>query len=75
MGFTGAYLYAGGAWTTLDPEKDLTPTLAEPWMYIHIFDSDIATVRYEPHGAGAGVAYLGSTPRHYFDDPGRVRSH
>jgi hypothetical protein len=35
---------------------------------VNIHDSDIATVRYELHGPGSGTAYLGYTPRTYFDD-------
>jgi hypothetical protein len=41
---------------------------ATPWLSVYIHDSDIATVRYEPAGPGSGTAYLGYTPRTYFDD-------
>jgi hypothetical protein len=43
-------------------------TSRRPWLSVYIHDSDIATVRYEPHGPGSGTAYLGCTPRTYFDD-------
>jgi hypothetical protein len=35
---------------------------------VEIYDSDFATVRYEPSGPGSGTAYLGCTPRTYFQD-------
>ncbi|WP_192749898.1 hypothetical protein [Actinopolymorpha pittospori] len=37
-------------------------------MQLDIHDSDITTVRYRPVGSGTGVAYLGTTPRTYFED-------
>ena len=37
-----------------------------PWLSVDIYDSDFATVRYEPPGPGSGTAYLGNTPRTYF---------
>jgi hypothetical protein len=46
------------------------PTISEPWFVVDIHDSDIATVVYRPAGPGSGVAYLGHTPRTYFEDPG-----
>jgi hypothetical protein len=38
-----------------------------PWLSVDIYDSDFAAVRYEPPGPGSGTAYLGNTPRTYFD--------
>jgi hypothetical protein len=41
---------------------------AEPWLQIYIHDSDFTAVTYRPTGAGSGSAYLGDTPRTYFQD-------
>ena len=38
------------------------------WLSVHIHDSDFAIVRYQPAGPGSGTAYLGCTPRTYFED-------
>jgi hypothetical protein len=62
MGFFGQFHFDGMAWTT--PPDDPRP----PWLAVEIHDSDIATVTYEPAGPGSGIAYLGETPRAYFDD-------
>ncbi len=35
---------------------------------MEIHDSDIAVLRYEPVGPRSGTAYLGHTPRTYFED-------
>ncbi len=51
-------------------EADKLPTVPEPWLLVDIHDSDIATIAYRPTGSGSGVAYLGVTPRTYFEDPG-----
>ena len=37
-------------------------------MHLDIHDSDITTVLYRPVGRGTGTAYLGATPRTYFED-------
>lgn len=66
MGFFGTYAFEHGQWTTL-PESRL-PELAEPWLWIDIHDSDITSVVYAPLGPGTGVAYLGLTPRTYFEN-------
>lgn len=55
----------GGRHTT--PPKQ--PTIPEPWLLVDIHDSDIATITYRPPGPGSGVAYLGDTPRTYFENP------
>ena len=68
MGFFGTYAYENGSWTTLS-EGELPP-LTEPWLWIDIHDSDITSVVYAPPGPGTGVAYLGVTPRTYFENPG-----
>ncbi|MCA2214955.1 hypothetical protein [Jidongwangia harbinensis] len=68
MGFSGTYLRTGDDWSDHDPD-DVPPPAAEPWLLVDIYDSDIATVSYGPAGPGSGVAYLGDTPRAYFDDP------
>jgi hypothetical protein len=67
VGFFGTYAYEHGSWKTL-PEGELPP-LAEPFLWIDIHDSDITSVVYAPAGPGAGVAYLGLTPRTYFENP------
>ncbi|MCT9929554.1 hypothetical protein N5079_04890 [Planotetraspora sp. A-T 1434] len=66
MGFFGTYLYDGSRW--LEHEADQHLDLAEPWLMVSIHDSDITTVVYRPAGPGSGVAYLGVTPRTYFED-------
>ncbi|MEU7478957.1 hypothetical protein AB0A63_23430 [Lentzea sp. NPDC042327] len=68
VGFFGTYAYENGSWTTLS-EGELPP-LTEPWLWIDIHDSDITSVVYAPAGPGTGVAYLGLTPRTYFENPG-----
>jgi hypothetical protein len=69
MGFSGTYLRTDGDWIDHDPD-DVPPPAAEPWLLVDIYDSDITTISYGPAGPGSGVAYLGDTPRTYFDDPG-----
>ncbi|MFC0114655.1 hypothetical protein [Kibdelosporangium aridum] len=66
MGFFGTYLYDGDKWTPHD--NDVRPDLAGPWLTVDIHDSDIATISYSPADPGTGVAYIGVTPRIYFDD-------
>jgi len=66
MGFFGTYLFDGTRWTQQEPGRP--PTAAEPWLLIDIHDSDISTVTYGPAGSGTGTAYLGYTPRTYFED-------
>jgi hypothetical protein len=66
MGFFGTYLFDGTAWTA--QKKVHEPTIPEPWLMISIHDSDLAMVIYEPAGPAAGFAYLGVTPRTYFED-------
>ena len=77
MGFFGAHLFDGHHWSTHQPESP--PTIAEPWLLVDIHDSDIATIRYRPIGTGSGTAYLGHTPRTYFENPAarpaRTRRH
>ncbi|GGU81766.1 hypothetical protein [Lentzea flava] len=67
VGFFGTYAYEHGKWTTLS-EGELPP-LVEPFLWIDIHDSDITSVVYGPAGPGTGVAYLGLTPRTYFENP------
>ena len=67
MGFFGTYAYEHGSWKTLS-EGELPP-LDEPSLWIDIHDSDITSVVYAPVGPGSGVAYLGLTPRTYFENP------
>jgi hypothetical protein len=67
MGFFGTYAFEHGRWKTLS-EGELPP-LEEPFLWIDIHDSDITSVVYAPAGPGTGVAYLGLTPRTYFENP------
>ncbi|RAS69063.1 hypothetical protein C8D87_1021141 [Lentzea atacamensis] len=67
VGFFGTYAYEHGQWKTLS-EGELPP-LDEPSLWIDIHDSDITSVVYAPAGPGSGVAYLGLTPRTYFENP------
>ena len=68
MGFFGGYVFDGTTWHGFDLDSDHRLDIAAPWLSVYIHDSDIATVRYQPHGPGSGTAYLGYTPRTYFDD-------
>ena len=65
MGFFGSYLYADGHWQ--ERELAAEPTAAEPWLHASVHDSDFTTVAYRPAGPGSGVAFLGYTPRSYFE--------
>jgi hypothetical protein len=68
VGFFGTYLFDGRHWTSHQAD-DETPADDKPWLLVDIHDSDIATVIYRPIGSGSGVAFLGFTPRTYFEDP------
>jgi len=68
VGFFGAYVWDGSDWHDFDPDADESPSCAPFWLSVAIHDSDFATVRYAPAGSGSGAAYLGYTPRAYFDD-------
>jgi hypothetical protein len=65
VGFFGSYLYADGHWR----EEELTSEAiaAEPWLHASVHDSDFTAVTYRPTGPGSGVAFLGYTPRSYFE--------
>jgi hypothetical protein len=65
MGFFGTFVFDGSAWLT---EPGAEKRIGEPSLLVDIHDSDIATIVYRPAGAGSGVAYLGFTPRSYFED-------
>jgi hypothetical protein len=67
MGFFGTYHFDGHRW--IPRPGDTLSTGPEPWLLVDIHDSDIATILYRPTGSGSGVAYLGFTPRTYFEDP------
>ncbi|MFD4674826.1 hypothetical protein ACFWNN_34230 [Lentzea sp. NPDC058450] len=67
VGFFGTFAFEHGSWKTLS-EGELPP-LAEPSLWIDVHDSDITSVVYAPAGPGSGVAYLGLTPRTYFENP------
>jgi len=65
VGYFGRFLFDGTTWTEV--EYDTEPAIPEPWLMLDIHDSDIATVWYRPVGPGTGTAYLGITPRIYFE--------
>jgi hypothetical protein len=67
VGFFGAYVFDGSTWQGFDQESDQALELPAPWLSVDIHDSDIATIRYESAGPGSGIAYLGFTPRTYFE--------
>jgi hypothetical protein len=66
MGFFGTFLCEDGRWS--ESADGTTRTPHQPWMTVSIHDSDIATITYAPTGPGSGVAFLGITPRIYFED-------
>jgi hypothetical protein len=68
VGFFGAYAFDGSTWHSFDPDSNEVPDIAGRWLSVHIHDSDFAIVRYQPAGPGSGTAYLGYTPRTYFED-------
>jgi hypothetical protein len=68
MGFFGGYIFDGRDWQEFEPSSGAAPEVASPWLKVTIFDSDVADIRYDPAGPGTGVAYLGFTPRVYFED-------
>jgi hypothetical protein len=71
VGFFGSCVYDGASWRDVDADADpaaCTPA-GDPWLSVTVHDSDIATLRYSPSGAGSGTAFVGITPRIYFDDP------
>lgn len=67
MGFFGTFVYDRTGWKPHRPGQ--VPEQSAPWLTVDIYDSDFATVGYSPVGRGSGVAYLGFTPRDYFEDP------
>jgi hypothetical protein len=68
MGYFGGSRFDGQSWTDAAADSIVAPDVAF-WLHVDIHDSDIATITYHPAGPGTGVAYLGYTPRTYFDDP------
>jgi hypothetical protein len=68
MGFFGGYIFDGRDWLEFEPSSGSAPAVGSPWLKVVIFDSDIADISYHPAGPGTGVAYLGYTPRVYFED-------
>jgi hypothetical protein len=68
VGFFGGYVFDGSSWHGFDPDSPQAPDIAAPWLSVDIYDSDFAVLRYEPTGPGSGTAYLGFTPRTYFED-------
>jgi hypothetical protein len=68
MGFFGGYIFDGSSWRDFDPQAGQIPPVTTMWLSVYIYDSDIAEVRYEPAGPGSGTAFLGFTPRAYYED-------
>jgi hypothetical protein len=68
MGFFGGYIFDGNDWLEFEPSDESAPEVGSQWLKVVIIDSDIADISYHPAGPGTGVAYLGYTPRVYFED-------
>jgi hypothetical protein len=68
VGFFGSYVFDGTDWHGFDPDSGEAPDVVAPWLSVDIHDSDFAVVRYAPPGPGSGTAYIGYTPRAYFED-------
>jgi hypothetical protein len=68
VGFFGNYVYTHGRWALVDADAGIPPQ-AGVWLSVSIHDSDFTMVRYFPPGAGNGEAFLGFTPRVYFEEP------
>jgi hypothetical protein len=66
MGLFATWMYVDAAWAHMPPDAD--PDGSEPWLWVDIHDSDFVTIQYSPHGDATGVAFLGFTPRTYFED-------
>lgn len=68
MGFFGGYIFYDSSWREFDLQAGQIPAVTGTWLSVCIYDSDIAEVRYEPAGPGSGTAFLGFTPRAYYED-------
>ena len=68
MGFFGGYIFDGHTWLEFEPSAGKVPDVGSPWLKVVFYESDIAAISYHPAGPGTGVAYLGFTPRVYFED-------
>jgi len=66
MGFFGSYVYDGATWTSYDATAEVD--VPEPGLWVAIHDSDLTRLTYRPAGRGSGQAFLGYTPRSYFED-------
>jgi hypothetical protein len=66
VGYFGAWLLETGTWTSA--EAPVGGEVTSPWLHVEIHDSDWAAIRYSPSFGGRGVAYIGMTPRIYFED-------
>jgi hypothetical protein len=66
MGFFGSYVYDGAGWTSVDPTA--TVDVPEPGLWVMVHDSDVTRLTYRPSGRGSGEAFVGYTPRSYFED-------
>jgi hypothetical protein len=66
MGLFATWMYVDAAWSHVPPDAD--PAGSEPWLWLDIHDSDFVTIQYAPRGEATGIAFLGFTPRTYFED-------
>ena len=66
VGFFGSWLLRGDSWVAWEPGERVP--MPEPWLAVAVHDSDLAMVEYRPAGPGTGTAFLGFTPRTYFED-------
>ncbi len=61
MGLFARFTHSEGQWREAE-------SASEPYLFIDVHDSDIATVDYRPSFSGTGRFYLGTEPRIYFED-------
>jgi hypothetical protein len=66
MGYFRTFVCDAEGWAPR--EAGTVPDAAGPWLTIDIHDSDFTVISYRPSGPGTGIAYLGCTPRTYFED-------
>lgn len=69
MGSFGTYRFDGQRWTATDGPPTGDPAPPGPHLTVEVYDSDYATVTYQPADGAAGACYLGFQPRDYFEDP------
>lgn len=66
VGYFGSWLFDAGTWASA--QAPAGGDVTGHWLHVEIHDSDYAVIRYSPRLGGSGVAYIGMTPRIYFED-------